>query len=253
MSQEHAVEIGDIAIHNLSFAEALERIIALAQQHQTHYIVTPNTDHMVRLQQDEAFLKVYQGASLVVADGMPLIWASKLLKTPLKERVTGADLLPALCAQAAQRGLSVYFLGAAPGVAQQAADKLQAQHPQLKIAGLYSPPFGFEHDPEECQKIVNYLNQCEPDIVFVGLGSPKQEFWIAQYQSLLKVGVLLGIGAAIAFAAGVEKRAPVIMQKLGLEWLHRLTQDPKRLSQRYFKDIRFVQIVYHTWRARKQN
>ncbi|MDY6993392.1 MAG: WecB/TagA/CpsF family glycosyltransferase, partial [Pseudomonadota bacterium] len=233
MSQEHSVEIGGIAIHNLSFAEALERIIALAQQHQAHYIVTPNTDHMVRLQQDEDFLKVYQGASLVVADGMPLIWASKLLKNPLKERVTGADLLPALCAQAAQRGLSVYFLGAAPGVAQQAADKLQAQHPQLKVAGLYSPPFGFEREPEECQKIVDYLNQCEPDIVFVGLGSPKQEFWIAHYQAVLKVGVLLGIGAAIAFAAGVEKRAPRVMQKLGLEWLHRLTQDPKRLSQRY--------------------
>lgn len=245
-------EIGGVRIDNLTFVEALERIVTLVHEHQAHYIVTPNADHMVRLQEDTDFRKVYREAALTVADGMPLIWASKFLGTPLKERITGADLLPRLCQKAAQQGLSVYFLGAAPGVAQKAADQLRAENPGLRVVGIYSPPFGFEKDDDECQRIVKHINQRTPDIIFVGLGSPKQEFWIAQYRKKLKAGVLLGIGAAIAFAAGVEKRAPFIMQKTGLEWLYRLLQDPMRLGQRYFKDLAFFLIVYRLWREKRR-
>ncbi|MEZ5673154.1 MAG: WecB/TagA/CpsF family glycosyltransferase [Thiotrichaceae bacterium] len=138
-------------------------------------------------------------------------------------------------------------------MAQLAADKLQAQYTGLKVAGLYSPPFGFEKDAQECEKIIELINHCEPDILFVGLGSPKQERWIAQYQSRLKVGVMLGIGAAIAFAAGVEKRAPVLMQKMGLEWFHRLAHNPRRLGGRYLQDFSFFKIVYRAWRERRKS
>lgn len=245
--------IGGIEIDNLTFAEALERIVTIAKQHRSQYVVTPNVDHIVRLQEDADFLKIYQGAALSVVDGMPIVWASHWLGNPLKERVTGADLLPRLCEVAAQRGLSVYFLGAAPGVAQLAADKLQVQYPGLTVAGLYSPPFGFETDAVECQNIIELVNRCEPDILFVGLGSPKQERWIAQYQASLKVGVMLGIGAAIAFAAGVEKRAPLVMQKTGTEWLHRLAHNPRRLGGRYWQDFGFFKIVYRTWRQQRKS
>jgi len=243
-------EIGHIKIDNVTFDEAVEKIISLAREHRSKYIVTPNADHIVRLQEDSKFREIYQGASLTVADGMPLIWVSKLLGNPLKERVTGADLLPRLCQEAAQRGLSIYLLGGAEGVPEQAANNLKARYPTLNIAGLYSPPFGFEKDFHECQYIVDQINRCEPDILFVGLGSPKQELYMANYQKFLRVGVMLGIGASIAFAAGTEKRAPFIMQKYGFEWLYRLLQDPRRLTQRYLKDLAFLGIAYRSWRKK---
>ena len=244
------VIMGNAEIDNINFTEALEKITTLAKEHRSHYVVTPNADHIVQLQTNTDFQKVYDNASVITADGMPLIWGAKYLGTPLKERVTGADLLPHLCAEAAKQGLTVYFLGAAEGVAQKAADNLVAKHPALKVAGLYSPPFGFEKDEAECQRIVEKINACEPDILFVGLGAPKQEFWMAKYQSQIKIGIMLGIGAAIAFAAGVEKRAPVFMQKTGLEWFYRLIHDPRRLTRRYLKDFAFFKIV---WRQKRQH
>jgi N-acetylglucosaminyldiphosphoundecaprenol N-acetyl-beta-D-mannosaminyltransferase len=245
-------EIGGIKIDNLTFAQAVEHIISLVHEHRSHYVVTPNADHIVRLREDAVFLEVYQGASVTVADGITVVLASKLLGHPLKERVTGSDLLPSLCARAAEHGFSIYLLGAPPGVAQKAADNLKVNNPKLIVAGVYSPPLGFEHDPEECQRIIDQINQCKPDIVFVGLGSPKQELWIGKYRDKLNTGVLLGVGAAIAFTAGTEKRAPLIMQKLGLEWLHRLIQDPRRLAARYWKDTELFVIVYRMWRQKRK-
>lgn len=247
------LKLGGIQIDNLSFEAAVERIITIAREHRSQYIVTPNADHLVRLQEDPKFQEVYRGAALIVADGMPIVWASKWLGNPLPERITGADLLPRLCKEAAHSGLSVYFLGAAEGIAQIAAAKLTATYPSLKVAGWYSPPFGFEKESQECQRIIDQIHQCSPDIIFVGLGSPKQEFWIANNRHLINTGVLLGIGASIGFAAGTEKRAPLLMQKLGLEWLHRLLQDPRRLAIRYLKDFQFFLIVYRTWRVNKKN
>jgi len=246
------VEIGNILIDNLSFSEAVERIIELAREKHSYYVVTPNADHVVRYQEDAKFQAVYQKAALVVADGMPLVWGSKWLGTPLQARVTGADLLPALCTAAAKAELSVYFLGAPAGVGQQAADNMLAINPKLAVVGVYSPPFGFEQDATECAHIIQQINAAQPDIVFVGLGSPKQEFWMADTQTELKVGVMLGIGAAIAFAAGTEKRAPKLMQNIGLEWLHRLLSDPKRLAKRYAKDFKFFTILRETRRRQRQ-
>jgi N-acetylglucosaminyldiphosphoundecaprenol N-acetyl-beta-D-mannosaminyltransferase len=249
MKPRNDLILNGIVINHLTFTEAVEQIVALARQEQSQLIVTPNADHIVRLADDAAFREVYAKAALRVADGMPLIWASRWLKNPLPERVTGADLLPALCEQAAKNGLSVYLLGAPPGVAQQAAEALQKRYASLSVAGTYSPPLGFEQNQEEIEKIIQQINAVKPHILFVGLGSPKQEFWMAKYQSQLHVGVLLGIGAAIAFAAGTEKRAPRWMQRVGLEWLFRWGQDPKRLTKRYWGDLRFFYLV---WREKRR-
>ncbi len=241
------VTIGRISIDNITFEEAVARIIHFAQNARSDFVVTPNVDHVVNLEKDEEFRRVYEAASLVVADGMPLVWGSKLIRRPLKERITGADLLPRLCEEAAKHGLKVFFLGGPPGAADLASKKLCERWPALQVSGTYSPPFGFEKDQEENKKIIKLINHSSPNIVFVGLGAPKQEKWIFHHHEQLNVGVLLGIGAAIEFAAGTVKRAPRWVQKIGLEWFFRLCQEPRRLAKRYAKDVIFIFILLKTW------
>src|SRR5207237_3403432 len=209
-----------------------------------HYVATPNTDHIVRLHKDAVFRQAYAGASLGLADGMPLIWASRSLGGPLQMRVTGADLLPAVCEMAASDAKSVFLLGRRPGVGERAALNLQARYPGLQIAGTYAPPMGFERDPGEQKRIVQQVNRVCPDILAIGLGAPKQELWIAAHRRELPFGVGLCIGAAIDFAAGTLERAPLWMQEHGFEWLWRLIQDTKRLWKRYLvDDMAFAAIV----------
>lgn len=245
------VEIGYAHIDNLNFDEAIAAILALREKNRPSYVVTPNADHIVNLEDDIEFQAVYEKASLQFADGMPLVWGSKVLGTPIKERVAGSDLMPALCAKAAELGLSVFLLGAPPGVADIAAQKLVEKHPNIKIAGTYSPPFGFEKNDDENDKIIDMLNAAKADLVFIGLGSPKQEKWIYRHRKRLDKGVFVCIGATISFIAGVEKRAPVLMQKTGTEWLFRLLQDPKRLAKRYAKDTMIAWVLAKTWQKER--
>lgn len=233
--------------------EAVDSIIRLAYCQRCHYVVTPNSDHIIQLEKDHQFQAAYREARLVLADGMPIVWASWLLGSPLKERVTGADLLPLICEKAARKGLGIFLLGAPEGVALKAAERLQKSYPGLSVSACYSPPFGFEKDPEECQKIVKMINDSQAKIVFVGLGAPKQEYWMYQHYKQLHAGVLLGVGAAIEFAAGVLPRAPVWMQKIGFEWFYRLLRDPKRLARRYARDFKIIAVIWRQWRlGRKQ-
>jgi N-acetylglucosaminyldiphosphoundecaprenol N-acetyl-beta-D-mannosaminyltransferase len=243
------ISLFGITIDNVTMAQARERIRRLLEQRNgRHYVVTPNVDHIVRLYKDAAFRRVYAGAALVIPDGMPLIWASRPLGRPLQARVTGADLLPSVCEMAASSGRSLFLLGGREGVAERAARNLQARYPGLRIAGTYSPPMGFERDRAEDQRTVERINRARADILAIGLGSPKQELWIARHQRELQFGVALCIGAAIDFAAGVLKRAPQWMQHHGLEWLWRLMQDPKRLCKRYLvDDMAFAGIVAREW------
>jgi N-acetylglucosaminyldiphosphoundecaprenol N-acetyl-beta-D-mannosaminyltransferase len=238
-----------IAIDNVTMAQAVNIVRELLRQGKArHYVVTPNTDHIVRLHKDAAFRKAYAGASLVLADGMPLIWASRALGRPLKARVTGADLLPAVGEMAAAAGKSLFILGGRPGIAERAARNLQARYPGLRIAGTYAPPMGFERDPAENQRIVERINRAQPDVLAIGLGAPKQELWIAAHHRKLEFGVALCIGAAIDFAAGALERAPLWMQEQGLEWLWRLAQEPGRLWKRYLvEDMAFARIVAREW------
>ncbi len=204
------------------------------------YVVTPNVDHIVQLKTDGEFREIYRQASFVVPDGMPLVWASRWLGKPLPERITGADLLPQLCSRAAKGRRSIFLLGATPSVCGKVIDKLRHAHPTLKIAGHHSPPCGFEKCRDETEKIVRALKRAKPDVVFAALGTPKQEKLIFYLRSRVSVKLFLGVGAAFDFYAGEKGRAPVWLQKAGLEWAFRLWSEPTRLWKRYLvEDPRF--------------
>jgi exopolysaccharide biosynthesis WecB/TagA/CpsF family protein len=207
--------------------------------------VTPNVDHIIKLQKDEEFQQIYRDASLVLADGMPLLWAAKFLGTPLKEKISGSDLFPKLCTVAAEKGYKVFFLGGRQGAAQKAAEALKMKHNALQVVRCYSPAFGFENSENENKKIVGMIKEARPDILFVGLGAPKQEKWIYKYRNQYQVPVSIGIGVSFEFVAGMVKRAPFCMQKIGLEWFWRLMMEPKRLWKRYLvDDLKFFGLVF---------
>jgi N-acetylglucosaminyldiphosphoundecaprenol N-acetyl-beta-D-mannosaminyltransferase len=233
-----------VDIHGVTMAEAVERIGRLVEGRTPSIVVTPNVDHVVRFQGDREFQRAYAEAALVLADGAPLLWAGRLLGAPLPERVAGSDLFPELCRAAAERGHRLFFLGGRPGAAEGAAEVMRRAHPGIAITGTSCPPFGFEHDPEENARIVEAVRSAAPDILFVGLGSPKQEKWILANRSLLGVPVSIGVGVTFEFVAGMVRRAPLWMQTAGLEWLWRLIMEPRRLWRRYLvEDTRFLWLV----------
>jgi len=239
-------------IDNLGFDEAVDSIIGLAVARKRATVVTPNVDHVMRWRRDPEFRRCYEEADLVLADGMPLLWASRVLGDRIIEKVSGSDLLPRLCEAAAERGLSVYFLGGLPGAAERCAERLVARFPRLRVAGVGCPPRGFEHDPEANAGVIRAIVEAGPDLLFVGLGTPKQELWIRRHREEIAVPVTLGVGAAIDFAAGMVKRAPRWMQRLGLEWCYRLVKEPRRLWRRYIlQDSPFLwHVLVHSVRRR---
>jgi N-acetylglucosaminyldiphosphoundecaprenol N-acetyl-beta-D-mannosaminyltransferase len=167
--------------------------------------------------------------------------------------VAGSDLVPALCqlASEADRPLRLFLLGAMPGVAERAKENIERRWSPVSVAGLYSPPFGFEKDDDENAKILDMIAAAQPDILVVGLGAPKQEFWVHDHRRQIAAPAALCVGATIDFLAGEKKRAPRWMQKSGLEWLHRMASEPKRLARRYAKDAWiFPQLVWQEWQAR---
>lgn len=246
------VELFGIAIDNLSQAEAAARLRELLEEGGRHYVVTPNVDHVVRLQKDPEFREAYRGASLVVADGMPVVWASRLLGKGLKQRVTGSDLVPEVCRLAAESGRTVFFLGGNPGIAEKAAEKLRKDYPGLKVAGSYAPPLGFETDPVRDEEAVRRVNEPKPDILLIALGAPKQEKWIHRHRERLRFRLALCIGCGLDYPAGMARRAPGWMQRVGLEWLWRIGLEPKRLARRYLvEDIGFIRIFIREWVAER--
>ena len=223
-------------IDNLTMEEVLHCIDGLIEKNRNSYVVTPNVDHLVQLERGGELVEVYKYADLILTDGKPLIWISKWYGTPIKEKKSGSDLFPRLCAFAAEKGYKMFFLGAAEGVAAKAAVNLMKKFPGLQVVGTYSPPFGFEKDDAEMVKIKRMIKGAAPHILIVGLGCPKQEMFIFQNRDELGVPLSLGLGASLDFEAGNIKRAPKWMADHGLEWLYRITQDPKRLMKRYFVD-----------------
>lgn len=213
------------------------------------YVVTPNVDHAVLLKENVNLQAAYRDAHLVLADGHPIVLASKLLGQPVPERVAGSELVPQLFEFFNHCGaLKVFLLGAAEGVAEVAARNMQQQWPNVQTVGVYSPPMGFEKDNVECANILTRIADCKPDVVVVGLGAPKQELWVHRHHKLIDAKVALCVGATIDFLAGEKKRAPLWMQKYGLEWAHRMFSEPKRLVKRYAKDAWvFPQLVARQW------
>jgi N-acetylglucosaminyldiphosphoundecaprenol N-acetyl-beta-D-mannosaminyltransferase len=198
-------------------------------------IVTPNVD-IHRQLRDPEHRSLLDGVELVVADGMPVVWASRLQGRPLPGRVAGATLVRALARRAAAEGRSVFILGGEPDVAAAAADRLTAEEPALQVAGWHSPPLGFEAVPAEQAAVLAAVTQAQPDIVFVALGFPKQERLMAELHSLFPGSWFVGCGGSVDFIAGRTTRAPLLLQRIGLEWAFRLAQEPRRLARRYLVD-----------------
>ena len=221
------------------------------------YVVTPNVDHVVMLRTNAALRAAYAGASLVLADGAPVVWASRLLRRPVPERVAGSDLAPALFNHARDAAgtsdgppLRVFLLGAAPGVADRAAARIESRWPGVSIVGTLSPPLGFERDAAENERILAAVAAADPDLLLLGLGAPKQELWISEHAPRLRAKAALCVGATIDFLAGEKRRAPRWMQRLGLEWFHRLATEPRRLAARYARDAWiFPRLVWRDWRG----
>lgn len=217
-------------------------------------VVTPNTDHVVQLRSGGPLRLAYAGADLIVADGMPVVVASRLLGRPLPERVTGADLVPAVFDLAtAERPLKAYLFGAGPGVADRAARQVERRWPHVTVVGTACPPIGFEKDAAENARQLAAINAAAPDVLVIGLGAPKQELWAHNHRHELKVKVAFCVGATIDFLAGEKPRAPVWMQRAGLEWLHRLASEPRRLFRRYATDaVVFPRMVWAEWRRSRR-
>lgn len=243
--------IGKVPIDVVTFSQAIDRIEALVDAKQGGFVFTPNVDHVVNVDDDPAFAAAYQRASLSLADGMPLVWASKLLGQPLPERVAGSDLIEPALRLAARRGYRVYFLGAAPGVAEKAAVVAKEKFGAL-IVGTDAPMVRLD-DTAKVDAIAAQLVAAKPDLVMMAFGAPKQELLIDRIAERVKPAVLLGIGASLDFLAGTIKRAPAVMRNTGFEWLYRLSQEPTRLWRRYLiNDPRFVAILLRTMRAQRR-
>jgi len=235
------VRIGGAWFDAITEEAVADRVIAYLEAGKGGRIVTPNVDILrlasgrgKRAAEARGFLA---DATLVVADGMPLVWASKLAGTPLPERVTGSGLIWTLSAALGRARRSIFVLGGRPSPtldgAQRAAAALAASCPGLQIAGHHAPAYGFERSPDLFDEIVTEVVAAKPDFVFVGLGFPKQEWVISYLRAWLPYAWFLGCGAAVGFVAGERKRAPFWMQRAGLEWVHRLAQEPRRLAGRY--------------------
>lgn len=238
------IKFMNTCIDNLTMSETLNEIDKLIQKKICSYVVTPNVDHIVRLEKDEELQKVYKNASLILTDGKPLIWISKWYKTPIKEKISGSDLFLKVCELAANKNYTMYLLGAAEGVADTAAKNLMKKYAGLNVVGTYSPPFGFEKNEQEMIKIKTQIQEVHPDILIVGLGCPKQEKFMYYHCKELGVPISFGLGASIDFEAGNIKRAPKWMSNHGLEWLYRFSKEPKRLFKRYFvDDLKIIQVA----------
>lgn len=227
------IELNGVKLHAVTEAQVISHIIGELDVGRGGVVVTPNLDHLRRYLHDLSFGALIAEADLVVADGMPLVWASRLQGTPLPERVPGSTLISTLSSAAGLKGMSIFLLGGDIGTADGAAAALQAKFPHCKIAGTYFPPFGFEKNFVQLSAMIQTLSDSKPDIVYVALGSPKQEKLIAQLRPVLPNAWWIGVGNSFSFLAGHVKRAPLWMQKSGLEWTHRLFQEPRRLFRRY--------------------
>lgn len=221
-----------VGVSAVNMDMALAAIEGWIQQRERHYVCVANVHTLTECQKAPDFRQIHNQASMVTPDGMPLVWVSRLKGARHVRRVYGPDLLQAVCEVSARKGYRQYFYGGAEGVPEQLAASLADRCPGLQVAGVESPPFRPLTEDED-RETVDRINAAHPDIVWVGLGAPKQERWMAAHFDRLEVPVIVSVGAAFDFHAGVKKQAPRWMQRSGLEWLHRLASEPRRLWKRY--------------------
>jgi N-acetylglucosaminyldiphosphoundecaprenol N-acetyl-beta-D-mannosaminyltransferase len=240
------VRVGRVWIDAVGFQGALDRIAALVDTGRGGSVFTPNVDHIVMAEEDQRFRDAYERASLVLVDGMPVLWASRLLRTPLVEKVSGSDLIVPLAELAAASGWRVYLLGGGPGSAAASAARFRSEF-GVNVVGHDDPIVASDGAAENEVAVLSRIRRARPDLVLVGLGAPKQEFFIERAQEWLGYAVAVAIGAGLDFVAGNIRRAPRWMCASGLEWLYRLAQEPRRLWRRYLvRDPRFLLVVART-------
>jgi len=236
--------LGEVPVDRVTFDQALHAIRALVHRGDGGAVYTPNVDHVVLAQEHHGLRRAYADVDLSLADGMPVVWASHLLGTPVPEKVSGSDLTPRLMALAESERWRVYLLGGGDGAADKAVWRLREMHPGLAIAGACSPRVDMTQPPSARADVVTTVRSAAPHIVLVGLGAPKQELFIHEVRRQLSPAVLLGVGASIDFLAGAMPRAPRWVSAGGLEWAYRLAREPRRLWRRYLvRDPRFLGIV----------
>jgi len=227
-----------VGVSTINMEMALNSIFDWISKREPHYVCVSNVFTIMESQRDQVLKRIHNAAGLVTPDGMPLVWLSRLMGFRHVERVYGPDLLLAVCERSTNQGYRHFFYGGAPGVAEKLAVRLQSRFRGLQVAGTYCPPFR-PLTPEEDHGVVNHVNSSTPDIVWVGIGTPKQDHWMAEHVGRLRAPVLIGVGAAFDFHAGLKRQAPRWMQKSGLEWSFRLMTEPRRLWRRYLIDNPF--------------
>ena len=246
-SRSDKVDILGCEVSRVDLAMAAARVEGLLRGGKHQVAVVPVSSVMTA-RRDAAFRLILNQATVVLPDGMPLVWASRLLGRPIPGRVAGADFLLKFSKLAAAKGYSFFFMGGQPGVPEELARELRRLNPKLKIVGTCSPPFGRDFPPEVNQDIVRRINLSRPDVLWVGLGASKQEKWIHDNLGRLEVKVAVGVGAAFDLCSGRVQRAPAWMCRSGLEWLHRFRLEPRRLFRRYFiEGLPFAPLVL--WQA----
>ncbi len=236
--------IGQVPLDPVTLPGAIERIVELAASGRGGTVYTPNVDHVVVAEEDDAFRAAYSDVSLSLVDGTPVLWAGRMLGYGLPEKVSGSDLFEPLVAEAARRGLSIFLLGGGPGVAELARDELVRRHPGLNVVGILAPRIDAAGRAENEEGVIETLRAAKPALIFVACGAPKSELFSHRVRASLGSAVFVCVGAAIDFAAGTARRAPRWMSKVGLEWTYRLVREPRRLARRYLlRDPKFFVIL----------
>jgi len=224
-----------VGVSSLNMRVAKEVIEGWITRRKSNYVTVADVNSIMEGYVNKDFRNIHNRAGMVTPDGMPLVWFGRYSGQENLKRVCGSDLMLELCNESKTKGYKHYFYGGNKGVPELLKSKLKEQFPGIKVVGTYSPPFRSLTE-EEDKDIIKTINDAKPDIVWVGLGAPKQELWMAKHVGQLEAPVLIGVGAAFNFHAGLVKRAPIWMQKGGLEWLFRLSKEPRRLWRRYLKN-----------------
>ena len=231
-------------INNLTMPETIDKIEKMISSKNKSYVVAVNVDVIMKIENDPYLKKIVDNADMVLVDGKPLVWISKMYGRPLKAKISGSDLVPLLCDVAAQKGYSIFIIGGKDGIAEQAQKRLESRLPNIKIVGTYAPPMGFEKDEEELNKINSMISKAKPDLLIACFGCPKQEKWIYENINKYDAKVSICAGATVDFLAGNVKRAPRWMSEHGLEWFYRFLQEPKRMFKRYFvDDVKILKLI----------
>jgi N-acetylglucosaminyldiphosphoundecaprenol N-acetyl-beta-D-mannosaminyltransferase len=233
--QPPRVNVLGVGVSAINIPQALDVIDGWVARAERRYVCVTGVHGVMESQRDEAVRRIHNAAGLVTPDGMPLVWLGRAAAGPHVDRVYGPDLMLACCERSVARGYRHFFFGGADGVPELLAQRLTARFPGLIVCGTFSPPFGAV-SPAEDEAIVRRINDARPDIVWVGLSTPKQERWMDQHRDRLHAPVLVGVGAAFDFHAGLKRQAPRWIQRSGLEWLFRLMTEPRRLWRRYLRN-----------------